>query len=205
MLEKLVLRAERQRDESVTTDAHVEILTYKKENTVRTKIFFVVFVLASIMLAACGAKDVPTGDELSTELTEPRVVVVTATPAPVKLAGIDGLESPRLHHAGEHPAGESSVGMFDIGVNEGQYGLVFGWNLAWGAQSIPGEGCELVVLVSGWYEDFEITDGRYEVYDLPAADPSGWAEVLLSQRIEEQATHYGCPADKVPPVWEGGK
>lgn len=117
------------------------------------------------------------------------------------VVGTEGLETPKLHHAGEDPAGEADPGLFDIGVNPGQYGLAFGWNLAWGANNIPGEGCELVILVPGWYEDFEITDGRYEVYDLPATDPSGWAAVLLSQRIEEQADHYGCPAEKTPPSW----
>lgn len=132
-----------------------------------------------------------------TSVTPTATAVVETTP----LVGVEGLSSPELHHAGEDPAGEADPGLFDIGVNEGQYGLAFGWNLAWGAYSIPGEGCELVILVPGWYEDFEITDGRYEVYDLPSTDPSGWAAVLLSQRIAEQADHYGCPAQKTPPSW----
>jgi len=63
----------------------------------------------------------------------------------------------------------------------------------------------LVILMPGWYEDFSITDGRYEIYNLPSADPSGWTQVLIDQRVAEQATHYGCDPDVVPPVWEGGE
>jgi hypothetical protein len=115
------------------------------------------------------------------------------------------LVNPVLFDAGEHPAGESTPGFFDIGINPGQLGLVFGWDLNWNGNSISGEGCEIVVLPVGWYENFSIVDGRYEVYTLPSADPAGWTQVLVDQRVAEQAEHYGCPADKVPPVWEGGE
>jgi hypothetical protein len=111
--------------------------------------------------------------------------------------------NPVLFDAGEHPAGESTPGLFDIGVNPDQIGIVFGWNLSWGLNEIPGEGCEMVVLMPGWYENFSIEDGRYEVYTVPSTDVDGWTQVLVSQRVVEQAAHYGCPADADPPIWDG--
>ena len=132
------------------------------------------------------------------EVDEPEVVTIVA---PVVS---NTLVNPVLFDAGEHPAGESTPGFFDIGINPGQLGLVFGWNLSWGEDLIEGEGCEIVVLSGGWYENFEIMDGRYEVYTLPSSDIDGWTQVLIDQRVAEQATHYGCDSSVVPPVWEGG-
>ncbi len=190
----------------------------------RKKLFVVaiVFVVASL-LAACGA-EAPTGVPTTVPTQTPWVVTSTpvvevataqattpepetpvAVPTTAPLAISNSLESPKLFDAGEDPAGELDSGLFDLGINPDQIGIVFGWNLAWNDNIIPGEGCELVVLVPGWYEDFEITDGRYEVYTLPTSDPQGWTQVLVDQRVVEQAAHYGCPSDVVPPVWEGGE
>jgi len=187
----------------------------------RKKILFVtiLLVLASL-LAACGA-EAPTGVPTTVPTQTPWVVTSTpaveatqvATPEPETPAAVpttaplaisNSLESPKLFDAGEDPAGEADPGLFDIGINPDQIGIVFGWNLSWGENSIKGEGCEIVVLPPGWYEDFMIEDGRYEIYDLPTSDPQGWTQVLVDQRVAEQATHYGCP-NVVPPVWEGGE
>lgn len=189
----------------------------------KVTLFVFVLVLASL-LAACSGAQAPAGTASPTQTAW----VVTATPdaiatsvaatvqalAPEPTAGAtsvvpvatpNALVNPVLFDAGEDPAGEKDPGLFDIGVNADQIGIVFGWNLSWGENSIEGEGCEMVVLPSGWYENFEILDGRYEIYTLPSSDPDGWTKVLVEQRVAEQAAHYGCPADAVPPVWEGGK
>lgn len=129
------------------------------------------------------------------------LTAVPPTEAAPAVVVSNSLESPKLFDAGEHPAGESTPGFFDIGVNPNQIGIVFGWDLNWNENSISGEGCEIVILPPGWYENFQMLDGRYEIYDLPSSDIAGWTEVLVSQRVAEQATHYGCPADKTPPTW----
>lgn len=178
-----------------------------------------VFVLASL-LAACGAQaPAGTATVVPTQTARVEVVVVTATPAATEAVVVstpvpttvvapvvtNSLVNPELFDAGEDPAGEADPGLFDIGVNANQLGIVFGWDLSWGENSIKGEGCEIVVLSGGWYENFKILDGRYEIYDLPSSDIDGWTKVLVDQRVAEQAAHYGCSADAVPPVWEGGE
>ena len=102
-------------------------------------------------------------------------------------------DMPLLHHADSYPP-EAGPGSFDIGVNEGQIGLVFGTHVEWpqGDLDAGGSGCDLVVLNPGWYENLRVEDARYEVYDLPERDQDGWITVLATQRVEEQARHYEC-------------
>ena len=49
-----------------------------------------------------------------------------------------------------------------------------------------------------------MTDGRYEVYDVPSSDYPGWVEVLGQQRADEQSKDYGCPTREFEsiPQWE---
>lgn len=115
------------------------------------------------------------------------------------------LVNPVLHHADSHPP-EDGVGSFDVGVKNGQIGLAFGWHIAWpkGSVDAGGDGCDLVILTPGWYENLQVTDGRYEVYDVPSSDYSGWVGVLGQQRADEQANDYGCPAKSFSdlPQWK---
>lgn len=131
---------------------------------------------------------------------------IAQEPAPEELQGPEeqdsqsepivapALVSPVLHHADSH-APEEGYGSFDIGVNENQIGLVFGVHILWpqGGLDAGGGGCNLVVLQPGWYENLQILDGRYEVYDVPSSDYWGWVQVLGQQRADEQAANYGCP------------
>ena len=71
--------------------------------------------------------------------------------------------------------------------------------------SLKVKGAEIVVFYPGWYEDFRIVDGRYEVYEVPSGDYKGWALSLATERVGEQYTHYGCPAEKQVPVWSPDK
>jgi len=118
---------------------------------------------------------------------------------------VNDLVSPVLHHADSH-APEEGYGSFDVGVNEGQIGLAFGWHIRWleGEMDAGGDGCDLVILTPGWYENLEMLDGRYEVYDVPSSDYSGWVGVLGQQRADEQEVHYGCPEKSFAdlPQWE---
>ena len=183
----------------------------------KNTLFVFVLVLASL-LAACSGAQAPAGNVAptqtawvvtatpavaKTQVETPKPTVALSTSTPVVVGNT--LVNPELFDAGEDPAGKFNPGFFDIGVNDNQIGIVFGYNLAWGKHFVKGEGCEIVVLSGGWYENFEILDGRYEIYTLPSSDPTGWTKVLVEQRVAEQATHYECPADVVPPVWEGGK
>lgn len=149
---------------------------------------------------------------LATQVAEELVIATTAEleeavvePTATTVIVQNDLETPALHHADSH-APEEGYGSFDVGVNQGQIGLVFGWHIAWpkGELDAGGEGCDLVILTPGWYENLLILDGRYEVYDVPSADYSGWVEVLGQQRAEEQATHYSCPSKSFEdiPQWE---
>lgn len=115
------------------------------------------------------------------------------------------IAAPVLHHADSH-APEEGVGSFDVGVKNGQIGIAFGWHLLWpkGGLDAGGGGCDLLILTPGWYENFQVLDGRYEVYDVPSDDYNGWVEVLGQQRADEQAANYGCPAKSFEdlPQWE---
>lgn len=179
------------------------------------KILFTLFV-ASLTLAGCGGSPeatsaAPTPDinatvqsAVSTALAaQPTAsptpfqpvtatpVVVMPTAQPVQVS--NDLVSPVLHHADSQPP-ENGVGSFDVGVKNGQIGLAFGWHIAWpkGGVDAGGNGCDLVILTPGWYENLAITDGRYEVYDVPSGDYTGWVKVLGQQRADEQTADYGC-------------
>lgn len=146
-------------------------------------------------MAAALPPVTPTPEELVVEPTATAVVVQ------------NDLTAPNLFDADSCPPEENPGGCsLDVGVNPGQIGLVFGWHIAWpkGKLDAGGEGCDLVILTPGWYENLLVLDGRYEVYDVPSADYPGWVEVLGQQRAEEQASHYGCPSKSFEdiPQWE---
>lgn len=130
-------------------------------------------------------------------------VELTATPVAPTVA--NALVSPVLHHADSQPP-ENGVGSFDVGVKQGQIGLAFGWHISWpkGGVDAGGGGCDLVILTPGWYENIQVTDGRYEVYDVPSSDYPGWVKVLGQERADEQAGDYGCPTRMFQniPQWE---
>jgi hypothetical protein len=132
------------------------------------------------------------------------VLEIPETPE-VPAANQGDLIAPFLHHADSNPP-EAGYGSFDIGVNSGQIGLVFGWHVRWpkGGLDAGGEGCDLVILAPGWYEDLQILDGRYEVYDVPAYDYSARVEILGQQRANEQTANYSCPAKEFDdiPIWD---
>lgn len=141
---------------------------------------------------------VETTAELEKAVVEPTVTVVVVQ---------NDLVAPNLFDADSCPPEENPGGCsLDVGVNPGQIGSVFGWHIAWpkGELDAGGEGCDLVILTPGWYENLLILNGRYEVYDVPSADYSGWVEVLGQQRAEEQAAHYSCPSKSFEdiPQWE---
>jgi len=136
--------------------------------------------------------------------------VATATPAPIQEQAkvqvvVNNLQNPELHHGDSH-APEEGYGSFDVGVKDGQIGLVFGYHILWpkGTMDAGGDGCDLVILTPGWYEDLQMIDARYEVYDVPSSDYLGWVKVLGEQRADEQSKNYGCPAWEFEdiPQWE---
>lgn len=132
-------------------------------------------------------------------------VVAAPTSQPPAPSVANTLVNPVLHHADSQPP-ENGVGSFDVGVKQGQIGLAFGWHIAWpkGSLDAGGNGCDLVILTPGWYENLQVQDGRYEVYDVPSSDYPGWVNVLGQQRADEQAKDYGCPAKSFLdlPQWE---
>ena len=155
-------------------------------------------------LATLQAQQAEIVSALATQVAEEQVVVTTAEleEAVVEATATavvvqNDLTAPNLFDADSCPPEENPGGCsLDVGVNPGQIGLVFGWYITWpkGELDAGGEGCDLVILTPGWYENLLILDGRYEVYDVPSADYSGWVEVLGQQRAEEQAAHYSCPS-----------
>lgn len=141
--------------------------------------------------------------QMETELAQVKAANAQATEKPgdagtnmvVVEVPENDLVNPVLHHFGDQPP-ENGPGSFDIGVHADQIGLVFGVHIAWpqGNLDAGGGGCDLVMLTPGWYENLSITDGRFEVYDVPSSDYPGWVGVLGQQRADEQAADYGCPA-----------
>jgi hypothetical protein len=85
---------------------------------------------------------------------------------------------------------------YNVGVNEGQHGLVFGYQVVWNGKSLggPNKGCAYVELKPGWYPDLYILDGRYEVRTLPAVNADFWKQKLTMDGLSEQGAHYGCPS-----------
>lgn len=163
-------------------------------------------------LATGQAQQVQGLSMIQTQLAQTEEPVVQNTPIPqptptlsAPIQPANSLVNPVLHHAESQPP-ENGVGSFDVGVKQGQIGLVFGWHIAWpkGNFDAGGDGCDLVILTPGWYENLQVQDGRYEVYDVPSSDYSGWIKVLGQQRADEQAKDYGCPTrtfDDIP-QWE---
>lgn len=135
---------------------------------------------------------------------QPKAQAEMPTAAAKQEAG-NGLVDPVLHHADSQPP-ENGVGSFDVGVKEGQIGIAFGIHIGWpkGGLDAGGGSCNLVILKPGWYENLQVQDGRYEVYDVPSSDYAGWVKVLGQQRADEQAKDYGCPAKTFSeiPQWE---
>lgn len=176
-----------------------------------------IFALMVIILVMVGAITLSTAffsDRSGAQVVpEPQGAVMTtpdeepgkAESVSVPNVFVNDLVSPILHHADSH-APEEGYGSFDVGVNEGQIGLAFGWHIRWleGEMDAGGDGCDLVILTPGWYENLEMLDGRYEVYDVPSSDYSGWVGVLGQQRADEQEVHYGCPEKSFAdlPQWE---
>lgn len=194
------------------------------------KVFALIAIFAIIISSCVKQPAVPTHDPLvvqqgkalvaiQTQLAQPTpmpfqpveptptpvVVYVVVQPTPQSVVPANGLVNPVLHHAESNPP-ESGVGSFDVGVHADQIGIVFGWHIRWvkGGQNAGGEGCDLVLLTPGWYENLEILDGRFEVYTVPTTDYSGWVKVLAEQRANEQAMDYGCPTRMFEniPRWE---
>lgn len=101
--------------------------------------------------------------------------------------------------------GKGVIFTYDIGVNPGQVGIVFGQLIAWNnnASGDVKTGCGLVVLNGGWTSRLTIVDGRYEIYTLPMGDAGFWMAKLANERMLEQRDHYGCPdkSAKDIPVW----
>lgn len=169
----------------------------------------------TLVEACINSGGVPEGNVISGEVrcllapvvgqTElPPIVEIETSQSAVPMITND-LVNPVLHHADSQPP-ENGVGSFDVGVKQGQIGLAFGWHIAWpkGNLDAGGEGCDLVILTPGWYENLQVTDGRYEVYDVPFSDYPGWVKVLGQQRADEQAKDYGCTARSFQdlPQWE---
>lgn len=99
--------------------------------------------------------------------------------------------------------GKGELHAYDLGVNEGQLGIVFGYGMEFAGLSsgqwtiaddgtISGGGCAMAVLEPGWYPMYVILDGRYEIYNLPGISQDSWQKKLVAERIAEQGQHYGC-------------
>ena len=99
--------------------------------------------------------------------------------------------------------GKGMLFAYDLGVNSQQVGIIFGYGLQYGALSsgewtiddsgaISGGGCAIAVLMPGFYPEFTILDGRYEIYNLPGIQQDSWTKKLVSERVQEQTAHYGC-------------
>lgn len=129
-------------------------------------------------------------------------------------AGVgDGLEFPQLDGQEISCAPQQSPCNVDAKVGDNQIGILFGYQLELPSASLAGpagEGsaanepenrCDLVVLDKGLFDGLLVTDGRLEVYNVPAADPDGWSRNLVAERAEEQAKNYGCPTWEEISVW----
>jgi hypothetical protein len=93
--------------------------------------------------------------------------------------------------------GKEYTASYDVGVNSNprQLGVVFGRMVVWNGMTSGSldKGCALVVLKDGWNGHMTITDGRYEIYNVPGfGDIKDWMRKLGNERAQEQAAHYGC-------------
>lgn len=175
-----------------------------------------------VVLAIFGAAAILLlGILLFVVLTRPTATtMVVATPIPAEVALVSsgttnqpalavapsvGSAFPNLFDA--QSTGKGVGFAYDIGVNEGQHGLVFGYQIVWEDKTLGDpdkKGCALVELKPGWYPNLGIIDGRYEIRDLPTVGAEPWRQRLTLERMAEQAKHYGCAEttyDKIP-QWE---
>lgn len=129
------------------------------------------------------------------------VVVSGAAPPPFLSAVVQNNANPTLHDG--QSTGNGAVFSYDLGVNEGQIGLVFGYSIAWNeyelgkleltaSGNVTGGGCALVVLAPNFYRDLRILSGRYEIYNLPGINDEFHIKKLVMERAREQNEHYGC-------------
>lgn len=129
--------------------------------------------------------------------------VETTVTTPLVTSGV-GSPFPVLFQ--EQSTGKGAAFAYDIGVNPGQHGIVFGQFIQWETQKSGDiqNGCGLVVLESGFYRALYIVDGRYEIRDLPMGNEDFWKQKLAVDRAAEQADHYGCPDKRFEeiPVWK---
>lgn len=124
--------------------------------------------------------------------------------AQVAPTGTNNLVRPVLHHFGDCAPEITTGCSLDVGVHADQIGLAFGVDVSWNGNGPGLDRCDLVVLKSdSWFENLHLVDARFEVYNLPAVDSTGWIRVLTEQRIAEQRDDYGCPAKNVVdvPIW----
>lgn len=132
-------------------------------------------------------------------------VNVTSTTTFVSGTVSNGLVHPEFFEG--QSTGKEYRASYDVGVKPDQVGIAFGYAIHWQGRSLgfPTDECGLVVLLPGWYEKLSLTDGRYEVYDLPSSAQDFWIRDLARQRMEEQQNHYGCSEKKDIPVWDSDK
>lgn len=93
--------------------------------------------------------------------------------------------------------GTNQTVCYDIGVHEGEFGIVKGYGIELGGESFGGDpnGCALIALSPGYYYGIAVTDGRWEVYNLPNSDPldpTGWSKVLAEQAMQVEHQLYDC-------------
>lgn len=131
-------------------------------------------------------------------------VVPTAQPAQPMVTSGNTSPFPTLFN--EQSTGKGTAFAYDIGVNSGQHGIVFGQFIQWGGQKSGDitKGCGLVVLEPGFYRALYIVDGRYEIRDLPMGNEDFWRQKLAEDRAKEQVENYGCADRKASdiPVWK---
>ena len=116
------------------------------------------------------------------------------------VAPTNDLVNPVLAYASDCAPEISAGCSLDVGVNAPyQIAVIFGRQITWpegGFQAGTIQGCQMVAITTGWYENLKIVDGRVEVYNIPSSDPEGWFKVLVDQRTAEQSKHYKCPVSE---------
>lgn len=181
----------------------------------------IAFMVISVLLAILASSlyfnphirfrevEVPKIKFVEKTITIPKITFVEETVAvnPIVASVAKSNDSPEFFDGDSCPPEEFPDGCsLDIGVNNNQIGLAFGWHLRWPPAGLDagGNGCDLVVLRPGWYENLWFDDGRFETYNVPDRDQEGWIEVLATQRADEQAAHYACPAKDFAdiPQWD---
>lgn len=113
------------------------------------------------------------------------------------------LQSPELFD--KQSTGKEYRATYDLGINDGKLGIVFGTKVENLRTGEVVTGCALVALTEGWNDRIRITDGRYEIYTLPAPSrkvQQEWVEQLIAERRAEQAANYKCDPNKEVPRWK---